>query len=878
MKKIINLFVFLLLRLRYRISFIGLEAIKDDGRPILFLPNHQALSDPVIVLSSLYNRFAPRPLADENQISHPLLKPMVRMLKTIIIPDLSISGRRGKDQVFAGINEIVAGLNNGDNILMYPSGRLCRSNLEIIGGNSGVASIVHELPDVRIVLLRTRGLWGSSFSSADGIPSFFKNVMSHLIRLPANGLLFMPRRDVHIEVVEPDDFPRNGDKQEINRYLEDWYNLQPDRNTQVSYFWWQGSNPQYHHEPEAAAVDRDTTEIPAATRNQVLDKLIDLSGIKGIKDEDSLAADLGMDSLVLVEFGSWLQEEFGVSAANLEGLQTVADCVLAAGGIMPAMGVVPLKPVSAKWFDRVSEKTLTIPDGTTIAELFLSQARKNPDQVILADQISGEKSWRQLVMALYALLPEIRKIPGKRVGIMMPGSVGAVISWLAVMFSGKEPVMVNWTTGSGNMRYCLQNVGVEQVITARALIDKLEGQGTSLDGIGVSWIYLEELAGKITAGRKIAALIKSRLSWQDLQQADIAETAAILFTSGSETRPKSVPLTHANFLANGRDFAQVLSLSSNDRLLGILPVFHSLGLAGTVVLPLCAGLRTVYWANPTEGAQLSRMIAAYEISTLITTPTFLNGILRAGEPAQLKSLRLIFSGAEKCPDHVFQALQKMNPDALLCEGYGVTECSPVVTVNSIDDPRPGTIGRIMPSMEYVLLDSETRKLVTTGETGQLLVRGPNVFPGYLGDAPSPFVEYEGKSWYDTGDLMFEQDNVLVFAGRLKRFVKLGGEMISLPAIEQVLEAYYPTGDEPVLAVAATADEEHPELVLLTTLDTDRQEANQAIREAGLSPLHNIRLIKKTDQIPLLGTGKTDYTTINKLVNPEPETRNPKLNS
>ncbi len=317
----------------------------------------------------------------------------------------------------------------------------------------------------------------------------------------------------------------------------------------------------------------------------------------------------------------------------------------------------------------------------------------------------------------------------------------------------------------------------------------------------------------------------------------------------------------------------MLSLSSNDRLLGILPVFHSLGLAGTVVLPLCTGLRTVYWPNPTEGMQLARMIAAYETTTLITTPTFLNGILRAGESAQLKSLRLIFSGAEKCPEHVFKTLEQKCPDALLCEGYGVTECSPVVTVNSIDDPRPGTIGRIMPSMEYVLLDPETREPVTGGKTGQLLVRGPNVFPGYLGDAPSPFVEYAGKFWYDTGDLMFEQDGVLVFAGRLKRFVKLGGEMISLPAIEQVLEAYYPSGDEPVLAVAATADEEHPELVLLTTLDTDRQEANQAIREAGLSPLHNIRLVKKIDQIPLLGTGKTDYTTINKLVNAEADSQN-----
>jgi long-chain-fatty-acid--[acyl-carrier-protein] ligase len=865
-KKLINLILSLLLRLRYRIHFNGLESIQDDGRPILFLPNHQALVDPVIVMNGLFNRFAPRPMADENQLNHPLLKPMAKMLDTIVIPDLSISGREAKDQVSAGLNKIVDGLRNGDNILMYPSGRLCRTNLEYIGANSGVASIVHELPDVRIVLLRTRGLWGSSFSRAHGIPSFFTNVKKHLFRLPANGLFLMPRRDVFIEVAEPDDFPRNSDKQQINRYLEEWYNRQPDRNTQIPGFWWQGSRPMYHQEPEVVSVDRDTSKIPAATRSQVLEQLTELSGIAGIKEDDLLAADLGMDSLVLVEFGSWLQEEFGVSAENLEGLQSVADCILAAGGIMPVMAAVPLQPVSGQWLESVPEKKLTIAEGGTIAEIFLHLARQNPDQVILADQISGEKTWRQLIMALYALLPEIRKISGKRVGIMMPGSVSGVICWLAVMFTGREPVMVNWTTGSGNMKYCLHSIGVEQVITARVLTEKLAGQGIDLAGTGVNWVYLEDVAAGISAWQKVVALVRSRLSWRDLEQAKIAETAAILFTSGSEARPKAVPLTHANFLANGRDFAEVLSLSANDRLLGILPVFHSLGLAGTVVLPLCTGLRTVYWPNPTEGMQLARMIGAYDVSTLITTPTFLNGILRAAEPEQLQSMRLVFSGAEKCPDHVFQSLHKICPEALLCEGYGVTECAPVVTVNSITDPRPGTIGRIMPSMEYVLLDPETREPVPGGATGQLLVRGPNVFPGYLSDAPSPFVEYAGKSWYDTGDLMFEQDGVLVFAGRLKRFVKLGGEMISLPAIEQALEAHYPHADEPVLAVAATADEEHPELVLLTTLDTDRQEANQAIRAAGLSPLHNMRLVKKVEQIPLLGTGKTDYTTINALVN------------
>jgi long-chain-fatty-acid--[acyl-carrier-protein] ligase len=351
-----------------------------------------------------------------------------------------------------------------------------------------------------------------------------------------------------------------------------------------------------------------------------------------------------------------------------------------------------------------------------------------------------------------------------------------------------------------------------------------------------------------------------------LYQAEVAENAAILFTSGSEARPKSVPLTHANFLANALDFAQILSLSSNDRLLGILPVFHSLGLAGTVILPLCTGLRTVYWPNPTEGVQLARMIGAYGATSLITTPTFLHGILRAGKPDLLHSLRLIFSGAEKCPDHVFSALEEKCPQAVLCEGYGVTECSPVIAVNSPDAPQLGTVGRILASMEYVLLDPETGEPVSIGKNGRMLVRGPNVFSGYLGDAPSPFVDFDGKYWYDTGDLMFERDGVLVFAGRLKRFVKMGGEMISLPAIEQVLEAHYPTGEGLVLAVAATADEHHPELVLITVLETDRQEANQAIRDAGLSPLHNIRIVRQVEEIPLLGTGKTDYTSISGIVN------------
>ncbi|MCI5147918.1 MAG: hypothetical protein D3916_00655 [Candidatus Electrothrix sp. MAN1_4] len=874
MKKLIAFSLSLLLRLRYRLLVTGLKEVQKrtkDNRPLLFLPNHQALIDPVIIMSLLYTHthFAPRPLVDEKQADHPLAKYTMDLVNAIFIPDLNMSGRDAKEQVFAGIDEIVATLKRGENVLMYPAGRISRGQLEVIGANSGAVSVTHGVPEARIILIRIRGLWGSRLSRASGVPTLFGDVRKLFLRVLANGLLFMPRRTVHLEFVEPDDFPRGGDKQTINCYLEEFYNFEPDRNTEIPRYWWQGFQPIYHDEARPEFITQDTDSIPESIRSLVLTRLTELAGVDKVHEHDSLAADLGMDSLVLAEFGAWLHQEFGVATENLEVLQTVSDCILAAGGIMPVLSGVPLKPVSSKWFAQAAEQELCFSEGETIAELFLAQAELHPDQVIVSDQISGDKTWRQLIMAIYALLPEVENISEKRVGIMMPASVSAVVSWLVVMFSGKEPVMVNWTSGISNIQYSLQAVGVNQVITAKALTSQLEQRGIDLNKVGVRWLYLEEIAARIHAGRKIMALLKSRLSWRKLYRAEITKNAAILFTSGSEARPKAVPLTHANFLANARDFSQILSLSSHDRLLGILPVFHSLGLAGTIILPLCTGLRTVYWPNPTEGDQLARMIGAYGVTTLISTPTFLQGILRAGKSDLLHSLRLIFSGAEKCPDHVFALLKEHCPPAVLCEGYGVTECSPVVAVNSPDAPQLGTIGNVLPSMEYILLDPEnpeSNQPVAPGKNGRLLVRGPNVFSGYLGDAPSPFIDFAKKSWYDTGDLMFERDGILVFAGRLKRFVKMGGEMISLPAIEQVLEAYYPTGEGPVLAVSATADEQHPELVLLTVLETDRQEANQAIRDAGLSPLHNIRLVRQVNQIPLLGTGKTDYTTLNKLVN------------
>ncbi len=370
------------------------------------------------------------------------------------------------------------------------------------------------------------------------------------------------------------------------------------------------------------------------------------------------------------------------------------------------------------------------------------------------------------------------------------------------------------------------------------------------------------------------ALLGSWCNWGVLRAAKISPTAAILFTSGSENLPKAVPLSHANILADLRDVLPRITPCTDDRMLGMLPPFHSFGLTGNIAAPLLMGMPVVYHPNPTEGPLLAWGIEAYKATILLGTPTFLNGILRAATSAHLASLRLGVTGAEECPQRVYELAGERCPHMTLIEGYGITECSPIVAVNLPEDPRPHTLGPLLPSLEAALLDPETGQPSPPETPGLLLLRGPTVFAGYLGEeAPDPFVDYAGKRWYNTGDLVRRSaDGVLTFAGRLKRFIKLGGEMISLPAIESVLLERYGTADDdgPILAVVATTGD-HPELVLFTLRDISREQANATLRAAGLSALHNLRRVERVQEIPLLGTGKTNYRALQELLAGETNT-------
>lgn len=865
-----------LLWLRYRITVRGLDRIAPrDERGVLFLPNHPALIDPVILMSVLWPRFRPRVLADRAQVDRPGVRLLMRRVRALEMADMTRDGRGAGDQVEDVIRACAAALHAGDALLLYPAGRLYRQRFEDLGGNSAVEQLLRAVPDVRVVLVRTSGLWGSSFSRASGKqPEMLAALRRGLWGLVKSGVFLAPRREVAIDFAEPTDLPRTADRLVINRYLEAFYNQGARGATYVPYSSWERGGVRPLPEPVVGGETSRTPLIPDATREAVTEHLREVSGVTPTDDRQRLARDLGLDSLARVEVQAWIEQEFGYPQAESDALETVGDVMRAALGEAVGAGPAEPRPVEEAWFDAAEAggRSLAVPPGSSVTDVFMAMARRCPSRVVIADQQSGARTYRDLVTASLLLQPAFRRLPGQFVGIMLPASAAASVATLAALFAGKTPVMINWTTGPRGVRHGLELLGVGAVVTARALVARLLPEGFGdVPGFRERMVYLDELAGRFSVVARLAAALRAHLGlFGRLSGAHVPETAAVLFTSGSEGVPKAVPLTHQNLLTNVRDALAVFRLGPDDALLGILPPFHSFGLTVGTLLPVLCGLRTVYHVNPTDSATLASLVEAYQVTAAVGTPTFVGGIVRAAREGQLRTLRIAVTGAEKCPPHVYDAVEKACPQLSVLEGYGVTECSPIVSCNPPERPRRGTIGAPFPAVEHAIVDPESGEPTRVGERGMLLVRGPSVFSGYLRhDGPSPFVSHAGKQWYRTGDLVIEDaDGVLTFCGRLKRFVKIGGEMIPLPAVEAALEAgLQPSGspDGPCLAVEATADLEHPELVLFTTLAVDRERANRVLREAGLSPLHNVRRVVRLDALPRLGTGKTDYLALKALL-------------
>lgn len=862
--KIVSFIVLMLLRLRYRIQILGLdEILKKGNKNILFLPNHPALIDPVIVTTVLLEKFHPYILVDEEQVRENILKHFVKQLRLLAIPDLGITGRAGLECVKHQFGECISALHSGNNVLMYPSGHTYRSRYESLRGNIGTKTILDQCPDIRIVLIRTTGLWGSSFSKSCGYKRSFPEILhSNFIYLLKNLIFFSPRRVVELTFQEaPADFPRNGTKEQINHRLESFYNEVAPANTYVPYTFWECGGTRIMPEPVTMEnIPVHTGSVPPDVREKVYAKLKETASVSEIHDQDKLGSDLGMDSLMIYGISIWINEEFGQKVSNPENLQKVADVLLAAIGKF--VQVEPLRPIPTSWFIPPDDSPKTIPENCLkVTDTFLKLASENPDFPLLADQNAGVLTNRKIVLSILALKGVFEDLPGERVGIVMPACAAFFPIFMALLFAGKTPVLLNWTVGPRNLSACVRKSGISCILSSQLVVQQLEKHGTDFSAVKDMFLYLEGLKGKITTFTKLKALFCARFCWRPLYRANVPETSAILFTSGSESEPKAVPLTHQNSMIDVAYAMAPMKLHQNDCILGMLPPFHSFGLLINVMVPALINMRTVFHSNPLEGEFLMRLIAAYGPTMIVGTPTFADGILKNADPEQVKTIRIIITGAEKCPEHVLELSRKKCPGSCFLEGYGITECGPIVALNQPDTLKWGTIGHILPCLDWKICDENGQKL-PAGRTGMLWVSGPTIFNGYLAyDGPSPFVEEDGKKWYRTGDLVqIDDEGFVTFMGRLKRFIKVAGEMVSLPAVEEALLARYKgKSDQAVpLAVEAVGPDNDPEIILFTIFDVDRNEVNQVIRDAGFSSIHYVKRIVKLEEIPLLGTGKTDY--------------------
>ncbi len=879
--------------LRYRIEVRGQELLTPDrlnrSQGILFMPNHTAHMDPLFNFLLLWPKYRMRPLVIEYIFNLPFLKPFHKLIRAIPIPNFETAVNEYKvKQAEKSMQEIAAGLKNRDNFIVYPTGRLKSTAKELIGGASGAHELLKECPDANVVLIRTTGLWGSSFSRAlVGRSPELGSMMLHGIgAIFKNLIFFTPRRRVLIEIEpNPQGMPReNMTRVELNRYLENWYNRYPDEQGNISeseplklipYSRWSKVVPEVFQGAKKETNNSNGIHVSDEIRRKVYNeirKILDNPELN-IKPEMSLAFDLGMDSLNIAEFITFLVKNFSVTDLHPEDLETVGTILeIAQAGKATRIAKAPASTYT--WQAEKKRPAPALPFGRIIPEAFLNSCERMDGKTACGDDVIGIMGYKRLKKAVLVLAHHFLTWKEERVAVMLPASAGAYIIILALQMAGKTPVMLNWTLGSRYLEEMMKISGAERIVTSGKFLDRLANVhfGACLDKL----ITLEEIRKSLTLKSKLRGVyltkcsVKHVIQVMNLDKMDENSPCVILFTSGTEAAPKGVPLSHKNIISNLRSAMQCIELNENDVIYGILPPFHSFGFSVAGLFPLLAGIKVAFYPDPTDSFALAEGANRWKITLFCSAPSFLKGLFHAAKLEQLKTIRLFVSGAEKAPPELFERVRKLNTNAKLVEGYGITECSPILTLNRPNLPPKG-VGRLIPNIDLITIHPEKLQLLPIGSDGEICVRGPNVFQGYLGNPRTPFIEIDGKKWYRTGDLgHLDSDGCLILSGRLKRFTKIGGEMISLGAVEEILAKHLinagrMSSDLPSLAVCA--DERDPErtrLILFATIPLDREEANIILQQAGLSNLVKISSVKRVDDIPIMGAGKTDYRTLQAL--------------
>ncbi len=526
----------------------------------------------------------------------------------------------------------------------------------------------------------------------------------------------------------------------------------------------------------------------------------------------------------------------------------------------------------------------------TIPVSWLKTAKRMSFQMAATD-ITGEPvSHHKFITAVFAFSGLIaKKSPEQNIGILVPASVAGAITNMAVLALGKTAVNLNFTSSKEAIQGAVKKADIKTVYTSRKFLHKLKNRGINIKEIlpNTRLVYLEDFKKELPKIKMLFTLSismllpASLLSLIYIKRAKLDDTAAILFSSGSEGTPKGVELSHLNLAANSRQVADMLNTRENDIIMSTLPTFHAFGLLATTFMPLSEGIPIVCHPDPTDVLSIAKGIARNQATLLFGTSTFLRlyTLNRKVHPLMLKSLRMVIAGAERLnPDTREAFTLKFNKPIL--EGYGATETSPVASVNIPDEldtnywktqqgNKFGTVGMPLPGTSFRIVDPDTLEELPTGEDGLILIGGPQVMKGYLHDPEKTaevIVEMDRQRWYRSGDKgHLDSDGFLTIVDRYSRFAKLGGEMVSLSAVEEsIRKALGGDPDLDLVAVNLPDDKKGEKVILLIANDMTAKEIKQKLLESEMNPLMIPAKITNVNAVPKLGSGKTDFAASRKI--------------
>ncbi len=495
--------------------------------------------------------------------------------------------------------------------------------------------------------------------------------------------------------------------------------------------------------------------------------------------------------------------------------------------------------------------------STVIAKVIETKNKIGGSRVAFIEPEGREVTYQDTVRGAFALGSAFSKFTkrGENVGVLLPTSAGGLITILALHVDGRVPAMLNFTAGENALFSALETADIKHIITSSRFVE-IAGLEPLVDALSskAQIHIIEDIREGLTGANKLRAAIGEKAPWLVRRGVKPDSPAVILFTSGTEGKPKGVVLTHANLVANAEQIMSHVQLEPEDVFFNPLPIFHSYGLTGGSLFPLLGGHAQVPYPSPLHVKIIPEMIKRHKATILFGTDTFVTRYLKQAKEGALESLRYAVCGAEKVRDETRNFARRRFGFSVL-EGYGATECAPVIAVNQPGDIRPGTVGKVLPGIETRLEPVEGLE-----GGGRLFVRGPNIMAGYIDPETKQIREPEG-GWHDTGDVVvIDGGGYMAIRGRIKRFAKISGEMVSLAVVENCASVVWP---EAVSAAVIMPDDKKGEQIILLTEEKDPQRAELLswAQTHGVPELAVPKRVMHVDDIPVLGTGKVDYVTL-----------------